>query len=380
VAETCDVAVVGAGPVGLWLALRLSLSGVRVRVFERRAAPSVWSRAIGIHPPALACLARVGVLETLRAEGVPIVEADAYYGSAPLGRASFAGLRTPHPYALSVPQSITERVLEQALAKVAPGALTREQEVSALCERRDHVELVCGGETHKARVVVGADGKYSRVREAIGGAFVGGAYRDGFLMGDFRGSPALGERAFVSVGPLGVVESFPLPQGARRWVARTAGERPVVDAEVLARVVTTRTGQPLHARDALVMSAFVAEHFRATRLCSARMALAGDAAHVLSPLGGQGMNLGLLDAEALGSALLCHFHAGSVLGSELSGYARARRRAARRAERRASLYLAFARPGRALGPVRALAIRALLGPRLHDAAAAAFTMLGESPS
>jgi 2-polyprenyl-6-methoxyphenol hydroxylase-like FAD-dependent oxidoreductase len=380
VAEACDVAVVGAGPVGLWLALRLSLSGVRVRVLERRAAPSMWSRAIGVHPPALACLARVGVLETLRAEGVPIVEADAYYGSAPLGRASFAGLPTPYPYALSVPQSITERVLEVALAEVAPGALTREHAVSALCEQRDHVELVWGGEALRARVVVGADGKYSRVREAIGGAFVGGPYRDGFLMGDFRGSPTLGERAFVSVGPRGVVESFPLPQGARRWVVRTSDERPVVDAHVLAKVVTTRTGHTLHARDALAMSAFVAEHFRATRLCSGRMALAGDAAHVLSPLGGQGMNLGLLDAEALASALLRHFHAGSALAGELSSYARARTRAARRAELRASLYLAFARPGRALGPVRALAVRALLGPRLHDMAAAAFTMLGECPA
>jgi 2-polyprenyl-6-methoxyphenol hydroxylase-like FAD-dependent oxidoreductase len=137
------------------------------------------------------------------------------------------------------------------------------------------------------------------------------------------------------------------------------------------RLVYARTGQRADAAHATMVSTFRAEHYLARTFVRGPLLLAGDAAHVLSPIGGQGMNLGWLDALRLGELL----PRALAEPAQLETYATERRRAARRAIRRAEAFMAVAARGRA-GALTRLGVRALLSPPLRASAARLFTMHG----
>lgn len=122
-----DVIVVGAGPVGLLAGLRLVERGLRPLLLERRSAPSTHSRAIGVHPPSLEILERLDLAGDLVAAGVPVRGGRAVGAEGELGRLDFGHLQRPFPFALSVPQGTTERILSVHLDLRAPGALRRGQ-------------------------------------------------------------------------------------------------------------------------------------------------------------------------------------------------------------------------------------------------------------
>ena len=133
--------------------------------------------------------------------------------------------------------------------------------------------------------------------------FPGNAYPDTYLMGDFADSTELGADAGIYLTDVGLVESFPLPGGKRRWVAKTDTYLPAPTPEMLARLVLERLEHRLPTHTNTMLSAFGVQSYLAKTFVSGRILLAGDAAHVLSPIGGQGMNLGWLDAAAAAAAL-----------------------------------------------------------------------------
>jgi 2-polyprenyl-6-methoxyphenol hydroxylase-like FAD-dependent oxidoreductase len=366
----CEVAVVGGGPVGLLLGCRLAALGIDVRVLERAPEPRPGSRAIGIHPPGLGCLAAVGVLSELVAKGIAIQQGLAFAGRRALGRIALSGLPGPYPFVLAVPQAETERVLEARLETLAPGALVRGCEVRELDLARG-VVLTTRGRV-RAEWVVGCDGKHSLVRRSLAVGFTGGPYRDRFLMGDFADDTRLGADAAIFLAADGLVESFPLPGGRRRWVVGTGGRRAAPDAGELALLVRARTDCEVRADTASMLSGFTAERYLAGGLWRGRVLLAGDAAHVLSPIGGQGMNLGWLDACVLADSLAACLR-GDVAPVILAAYERGRTRAARAAIRRAALFMGLGRARRLHRP-RDLLVRALLAPPLAGPSARLFTM------
>ncbi len=374
----CDVLVVGAGPVGLLLGSMLARVGITVKVIERRAHPGSGSRAIGVHPPGLHCLAEIGVDEALVAAGVRVRRGRAMLRGEALSVIDFASLPAPFDFVLSVPQKVTELLLEERLAALAPHALTRDAELLACRDGRDHVEATLrigtSEQTLRARYLVGCDGRRSRVRRAMGTPYVGRAYRDRFAMADLRDHTALGEEAVVFVDELGLIESFPLPGGVRRWVMSCGRDMPVPAREHFVSELGARTRQPVCAAPDAEISGFFAERFTARSLVRGRQILAGDAAHVVSPIGGQGMNLGWLDARDLAGALTRALRTDAEDAPALHAYARARRKASLRAARRAELYMAlgFAAPL----PLRALSLRALSHELLASRAARLFTMRG----
>jgi 2-polyprenyl-6-methoxyphenol hydroxylase-like FAD-dependent oxidoreductase len=374
----CDVLVVGGGPVGLLLGSLLARAGIALKVIEKRARPSAGSRAIGVHPPGLGCLDRIGLADALIAAGVRVRRGRAMLRGEALGVIDFASLPAPFDFVLSVPQRVTEELLSERLAALAPQALVRDAELLTCCDARDHVEatLRVGGHerTLRARYVVGCDGRRSRVRHAMGTPYVGRAYRDRFAMADLRDETALGEEAVVFVDEQGLIESFPLPGGVRRWVMSCGRGRQVPDHERFVSDLKRRTGQRVSADSAAEISGFFAERFSARSFARGRQILAGDAAHVVSPIGGQGMNLGWLDACALASALARALRSEAQAAAALAEYARTRHRASLRAARRAELYMAlgFAAPL----PLRALSLRALTQEPLAARAARLFTMRG----
>lgn len=373
-----DVMIVGGGPVGLLLGLKLHALGVRATVLERRREPRRGSRSIGVHPPALERLDELGIGARFVEHGVRVRRGRAFAGARPLGAVDFGSCLGRHRYVLSIEQEKTEALLREALESRAPGSVRTGLEVTEVERSPRSVRLrVRDVESGRERdletaFVAGCDGKRSRCRESSAIPFRGDRYPGSYLMGDASDTTALGDEAVVFFYSEGLVESFPLPAGLRRWVIRRAGEGEA-SADELASAVRERTGHRVRASDVTRLSAFRAERLVAERLAVGRVALAGDAAHVISPIGGQGMNLGWLGACSLADALAEAAKAGAPTPA-LDLDARRRSRMARAAARRAELNMWLGGPATRL--VRDELVRALLSRPITHVLAHLFTMRG----
>jgi len=428
VTAAVDVVVVGAGPVGLLAGLLAQEAGFRVRVLDRASGPCTHSRAIGIHPPALQILAglagpdrpgrpgRTGrpgrpggtLADAFVEEGIQVRRGHALAGPGRhLGSLDFGLLDPPWSFVLTLPQHRTERILEEALQLQAPGALVRSTSVTAIRRSAtggvDVTAVGPEGEEQRfaAAFVLGCDGKRSTLREALGLGFKGGPYPHRYLMGDFRmaeprGSdpgpagdprPGLGgvlpDEAAIYLAREGLVESFPLEAGVRRWVIQR-GVPPDTAAdhhlEELIATVGSRTGNVLAREDCRMVSAFGVERYHATRVWKDRVVLLGDAAHVVSPIGGQGMNLGWIHAREAVDAIRSVLREGVRESRAAAAFeARVQRRARQVAGRAEQNMRLGHRPPRGSGMLhhaRALLVRFLLRSPWRRDMARRFTMQG----
>lgn len=348
-----DVIVVGAGPVGLFLGALLLQEGLTVRILEQRTGPSTHSRAIGIHPPALAALDAAGVAAAMVAEGVQIGLGIARSAGTEVARLSFAKLSVQHPFVLALPQARTEALLEARVRELDPSALIRGFCVNSMHDGGTFVTLsgslsevesseVAAATHFQARLVVGADGAHSAVRRLLGIPTSGRDYPDTYLMGDFPDTGTDGSAAILYLEPAGILESFPLPGGLRRWVAHTDSLQESATAADLARIVSERSGVALDAGANSMLSAFVVRTRLARHMVAGRVALVGDAAHETSPIGGQGMNLGWLDVLDL-APIVVAARQGQRTGTRLAAFEKKRMRAARTAARQAQLNMVLGR-------------------------------------
>ncbi len=372
-----DVIVVGGGPVGILLAGLLAVRGLDVEVLEQRTEPSMRSRAIGIHPPSLRALRQLGVADTIIEGAVRISGGEVRSEGRRLGRLRFAKTADRYQRVISLPQHVTEAVLRARFAELRPGGFRGGVTVTGVRDQGDRVELVTAaneGETLEARYVVAADGARSLVRDLLGIRCAARTGGETYLMSDYADTGEHGAEAVLFFERGGVVESFPLPGGRRRWVAMTSSLMPDATSGDLATLVRTRTGIDLPPTESAA-SSFAVQQRLARRLVAGRVVLVGDAAHQISPIGGQGMNLGWLDALQLAPALERAIREPAAAASVLAGYDRRRRRSARMAARQAGFNMAMGRPAAGLrlrarnGLVRALAV-----PPASAILARAFTM------
>jgi 2-polyprenyl-6-methoxyphenol hydroxylase-like FAD-dependent oxidoreductase len=399
-----DVVIGGGGPVGMFAACLLAVRGLDVEVLEQRTSPSMRSRAIGIHPPSLHALASIGVADAILARAVRIGDGEVHCDGRRLGRLSFEKAARRYPFVVALPQYETEALLRARFDELSPGAFRGGVSVTDVRDRGDHIEVrAADGGTVIARYVIAADGARSRMREAAGIGWRELGRPDTYLMADYPDSGAGGEAGAGAAGGAGargagdvagvaaaggspaatavlyferggVVESFPLPGNRRRWVAMTDGLLADASSRDLAGVIRSRTRVDLPtSSDA--PSPFAVQQRLADRFVARRLVLIGDAAHEISPIGGQGMNLGWLDAVALVPALEQALREPEAAAPVLARFDRRRRRAARMAARQAGFNMAMGRPAAgARLAVRNGLVRVLALPPARAVLARAFTM------
>jgi 2-polyprenyl-6-methoxyphenol hydroxylase-like FAD-dependent oxidoreductase len=374
-----DVLVIGGGPVGLFMAALLLQHGVNVRILEQRTGAEPHSRAIGIHPPSLDALHGIGAAPAMVAEGVQIRRGIAVGGGRTLARMSFAGVSENYPFVLALPQSRTEAVLEQRVRQLDPDSLHRGVRVTGLHDDggRVTVDASAGGSVvrHTAAIAIAADGVRSTVRTLLGAAVRAKDYQDSYLMGDFADTTGFGPDAALFLESAGIVESFPLPGALRRWVVRLAAPGDGGDAGWLVETIRRRAGIDVDPASNSMLSRFGVRTRLVRRMVTGRTVLIGDAAHEISPIGGQGMNLGWLDAAALAPLVLASLQ-GADVGTDLRSFETSRKAAAARAARQSEINMALGRPLTA-GPWaarnRAVAAAAAI-PAVNGFVARRFTM------
>src|SRR3569623_3288806 len=332
-----DVAIVGAGPVGLLLACLLGARGRRVVLLDRRVAPPVHSMAIGITPPSLHILSKLGMEQEFIRQGVRVRDCHIHGEAGALGGVSFREIPGAHRFILSLPQSETITLLQRKLADFPSVTLRLGAEVSGVTQHEDHAELALASGHLKARYIVACDGARSPLRSSHRFASKGRAYDVHFVMGDFIDRTDLGDEAHLFFKAGGSVESFPLPGGLRRWIVQTGERLYHPPPGLISELVRRRTGVLLPREDQRSESTFTPRRLNCDTYHDRRLGLCGEAAHVMSPIGGQGMNTGFADAEFLADALVLCLDQPAGAPRILAAYSRYRRKAAQSAIRRAGL-------------------------------------------
>ncbi|MGH3872707.1 MAG: FAD-dependent monooxygenase [Pseudonocardiaceae bacterium] len=317
-----SVLVVGAGPTGLAVACGLRSAGVQVRVFDRATGPAVTSRALGLQPRGVEVLARLGALGDLPARSLPIGQVVVSINGREVGRLAMGRpTRLVRRPGLLVSQAEIEAQLRCRLAELGDAAQWGREVVDLEQDPSGVTVRLVDGETLRTGWVVGCDGAHSVVRKAAHIGFPGVPLVERFLLADVQAELPL-PRDTVAVWLRGqdMLAAFPLP-GVDLWrlmAPAPAGEAVQGDAvlDALTGLLTIHAGYPAGVvRGAQWTSTFRFHRRLADTYRQGRVLLAGDAAHIHSPFGGQGLNTGIGDAENLAYklALVTEGRAGAVL-------------------------------------------------------------------
>jgi len=306
---TTDVLIVGAGPAGLALACALETYGLRATLVERRADIANTSRAAVIHARTLEVLERVGATSALLAAGIKVPVFHVRDRDRSLLEVQFQSLETRYPFTLMCPQDVTERVLRDCLSALG-GSIKQPKEVASIVPTSAGVHVTLnspgGREEIVASWVVGCDGAHSLVRTQAGIPFDGRSYDETFVLADVRLDwPLPRDEVDLFLSPAGLMVVAPLPNDRFRIVATTDAAPDEPDGPFVQSILDQRGPTRSRARivDVIWTSRFHLAHRVTSAPLSGRILLCGDAAHVHSPAGGQGMNTGIQDAIALAEPL-----------------------------------------------------------------------------
>lgn len=308
-AET-QILIAGAGPSGLALAAALSQRGVKPVIIDRQAAGANTSRACVVHARTLEVLESLDVTQDLLDEGVKVPIFRVRDRDRSLLTIDFSVLPSRYHFTLMIPQNRVEAILLHRLESlgcdvVRPCELVRFS-ASAASDVEAQVRSKQSTQSVRAQWLIGCDGMHSAVREQSGIAFSGGEYEASFVLADVRMDwPLSRDEVTLFYSPKGLVVVAPLPNERFRIVA-TVDEAPEVPSLDFVQAVLDARGpaiNPGRIRDVTWSSRFHIHHRVAQHPRKGRVLLCGDAAHVHSPAGGQGMNTGIQDSISLAEAL-----------------------------------------------------------------------------
>ena len=304
-----NILITGAGPAGLALAAELRRRGVDPTIIDCQPAGANTSRACVVHARTMEVLEPLGVTEDLLAQGIKVPIFRVRDRGRPLITVDFSEIQSPYTFTLMIPQDRVERCLLDHLEELG-GGVARPCELVRFTASASHVEAQVraddGAKTINADWLIGCDGMRSLVREQSGIAFEGGEYRQSFVLADVHMQwPLSRDEVTLFYSPNGLMVVAPLPVDRFRIVA-TVDEAPELPSASYMQSILDARGpseNPGCIRDVRWSSRFHIQHRLAQSPRLGRILLCGDAAHVHSPAGGQGMNTGIQDSISLADAL-----------------------------------------------------------------------------
>jgi 2-polyprenyl-6-methoxyphenol hydroxylase-like FAD-dependent oxidoreductase len=301
-----EVLVVGAGPVGLTMAAALTRQGLKCRIIDKAAAPTDKSKALVVWSRSLELLDSLGLAETFVQTGLKAVGASIYGHGKRLIHVSMAGVESPFSFPLMIPQSETERLLTEHLSRQGL-QVERSVELVSFTEQPDAIACTLrhgDGREESLAVswLVGCDGAHSTVRHTLGMPFTGQAEPNDWLLADVHvEGPLPPDEVSVFWHEKGVLVCFPINRDRFRVIADLGLAKDAVRpldptlADAQAKVDERGPGG-LTLTNPVWLAGFRINERKVSDYRRGRVMLAGDAAHIHSPAGGQGMNTGMQDA------------------------------------------------------------------------------------
>lgn len=316
--RTTEVLIVGAGPSGLALATALKLLDVDVTIIDRQAHGANTSRAAVIHARTLEVLETLSVTSALLERGIIVPTFRIRDRDRVLLDIDFGQLASRYPFTLMCPQDQTEKVLLERFEDLGGRVCWSTEFVRMETHGNDviiQLRRTSGESTMVAKWVAGCDGAHSVVREDSGIGFMGGTYAEDFVLADVAMRwPLARDEVDLFLAPDGLVVVAPLPQDRFRIVATVSQAPEKPDVAFMQALLSQRgpSDDPGCISDIVWSSRFRIHHRVAATPLAERIVLCGDAAHVHSPAGGQGMNTGIQDAISLAGPLYSALHGDSA--------------------------------------------------------------------
>jgi 2-polyprenyl-6-methoxyphenol hydroxylase-like FAD-dependent oxidoreductase len=295
-----DVLIVGAGPVGLFLANECARRSMRFRIIEAKTSQSEHSKALAIFPRTLEIFDMAGIVDSWLQKANRVTEVAMIVHGRRIAHMKFEPEQSPYSFVAMVPQDVTEKLLVAELERKGGSVeygttfVSAKQNDDFVTATFEHAgkQLQC-----TASFVVGCDGAHSGVRHVLNIPFEGGAYTPSYALADMETNATLpADEMQLCPSEFGPVAIFPMSATRRRVVAtvdQAEGDAPPLD--LMRSILVQRGPKEIEALSMHWGSYFRIHHRHAKTLRGGRMFLAGDAAHIHSPFGGQGMNTGLHD-------------------------------------------------------------------------------------
>jgi 2-polyprenyl-6-methoxyphenol hydroxylase-like FAD-dependent oxidoreductase len=302
-----QVLIIGAGPSGLMFALAFSHYQIPFKIIDKKEKITAFSKALGMQARTLEILEQLGLAKEMLSQGIPMPKLEFYKGEKPLACVSFASLETRYPLILGIAQSKTESILENALKKKNI-FVEWNTELSAIHSYDTHVEVTLRSQKGEIKEryawIIGCDGIHSLVRESEQVPFLGEKKPELFAVADGKVEGLINREvahAVIAKNQEGLAMFFPISKEITRVVINRCEleKKETPSLEYINKKIQERVGNHTHLKEISWSSIFNIQYRKATLFFKGRSFFVGDAAHVHSPIGGQGMNTGLQDAYNL---------------------------------------------------------------------------------